>query len=567
MSEGRGARFRWMVVAAALCAMLMVPRAWNASRGWVFPDGTSYFDIASQAAHGSPAVLLRNAYWSPGYPAVLALMMAVAHPSLAAELSAIYFVHWLLFVAAAVCFTVFFRTFLGWLEANSWTEPGNGGVVFKALVCFGYSFFLVLNLNQTLWYATPDMLLQSMVYLSAAGALRLFLPGASWRHSAALGLILGAGYLAKAAMFPAALLLLAVLFLKPPKDGLGRRHVACALACFCVAAAPLVLSLSHEKHRFTFGDSGKLNYAWFVGGVPHYGGWTGQSPENGTPAHAPRKVSERPLILEFRTPVAGTLPIWYDPSYWWEGLRTPFDARRQLAPLVWLFTHPHSRQTLMVALIAVLLPFCLISGRVRRGIGEGGARNWILLLWPVAVCAMYSMVNICYRYTAVYLVIFGMGAASLLLQPLQPVLRARVLFTATVLLFVGGAVQIRPLVQAMLRGSEGTWALDEHGDTGLESAAIARELAQLGIRPGDEISVLGNGLDCYYARLAQVRIVAQIWEDPDTVEGMSGPEVRRALSQLKQIGVKALVSRVKPGFRNDEGWVAVARTNAYVRML
>ena len=123
-------------------------------------------------------------------------------------------------------------------------------------------------MNQTLWYLTPDMLLQGLVYLSAACALRLFLPGSSWKHSAALGLALGLGYWTKAAMFPVALVLLALLFVKPPGDHLRRRHSVIALACFFLVSAPLVFSLSHQKHRFTIGDSGKLNYAWFVGGVP-----------------------------------------------------------------------------------------------------------------------------------------------------------------------------------------------------------------------------------------------------------------------------------------------------------
>ncbi len=143
-------------------------------------------------------------------------------------------------------------------------------------------------MNQTLWYLTPDMLLQGLVYLSAACALRLFLPGSSWKHSVALGLALGLGYwrrrrcsLSRSCCSPS--------FSNHPGTLLRRRHTVIALACFFLVAAPLVLSLSHEKHRFTFGDSGKLNYGWFVGGVPAYSGWIGQPPENGTPAHAPRK--------------------------------------------------------------------------------------------------------------------------------------------------------------------------------------------------------------------------------------------------------------------------------------
>jgi hypothetical protein len=249
MNDSTGAWLRWMAIAAGLCAILILPVVWDASQGWFFPDGTSYLDMAGGAVHGSPAVLLKNAYWSPAYPAILALMMAVVRPTLASELHAVYTLHWLIFLFTTACFSLLLGTFLEWLRRGPWPELAREGTLFKALVCFGYAFFLLSNMNQTLWYATPDMLLQGLVYSSAACGLRLFQPGSSWKHSVALGLTLGVGYLAKAVMFPSALLLLAILFLKPPKDRLGRRHAAIALACFCLAAAPLVLSLSHEDRK------------------------------------------------------------------------------------------------------------------------------------------------------------------------------------------------------------------------------------------------------------------------------------------------------------------------------
>ena len=64
-----------------------------------------------------------------------------------------------------------------------------------------------------------------------------------------------------------------------------------------------------------------------------------------------------------------------------------------------------------------------------------------------------------------------------------------------------------------------------------------------------------------------MRIVAQIWETPEQIAGLSASEVRRVLSQLKQIGVKALVARAKPGFVSDEGWIAIPGTDVYVRRL
>ena len=36
-----------------------------------------------------------------------------------------------------------------------------------------------------------------------------------------------------------------------------------------------------------------------------------------------RKVHASPDVFEYATPVGGTLPVFYDPTYWYEGLRTP----------------------------------------------------------------------------------------------------------------------------------------------------------------------------------------------------------------------------------------------------
>jgi hypothetical protein len=181
---------------------------------------------------------------------------------------------------------------------------------------------------------------------------------------------------------------------------------------------------------------------------------------------------------------------------------------------------------------------------------------------------MYTLVLFSFRYVVGYIVLMCLSAATLSLQPWRSATRRRALFAATLLLVLVGAVRLRPVLRAALRPNDsGSLTREEGRDNGPSSAAVARELARLGIRPGDEISVLGHSLDCYYARLAGVRIVAQIWDDPEQVAGLSATQVRQVLSQLRQIGVKALVSRSKPGFVNDEGWTAIPRTDVFVRML
>src|SRR5436305_8728227 len=141
---------RWILIAVALCAVLILPIAWDSSQNWIFPDSISYLDMASDAVHHTPAVLVKNAYWGPAYPATLALMMAVVRPSLAEELGVAYVVHWLLFLFAAACFSLFLVTLLKWLRNSAWKELATDSTLVGALYCFSYSFFLLVNMNQTL---------------------------------------------------------------------------------------------------------------------------------------------------------------------------------------------------------------------------------------------------------------------------------------------------------------------------------------------------------------------------------------------------------------------------------
>ena len=253
------------------------------------------------------------------------------------------------------------------------------------------------------------------------------------------------------------------------------------------------------------------------------------------------------MILEFRNPVRGTLPIWYDASYWWDGLRVPLSPQRQLAGLFRPFTQVHSIQTVFLSFAAALVPFCLLSARVRKVIRGGGIQTWILILWPAATCLMYSMVLFNFRYVAAYLVLICLGAVALILQPLPSSVRTKTLFAAALLLAVVCGVR--------LLGSFGASSRQIGRDNATSSMAAAQGLVRLGIQPGDEIAVLGHSLDCYYARVAGVRIVAQIWEDSggdcrlERAPGESGPVPTQA-GRHQSAGV-TLPSRLRQRRRMD----------------
>src|SRR5882672_10306186 len=87
-----------------------------------------------------------------------------------------------------------------------------------------------------------------------------------------MGVALGLAYLTKSFAFLFSLACIGVLLAFRwlwQKHSLARIAPACALAlvCFGAMAGPYIAALSRQKGHFDFGDSGSLNYAWYVGGT------------------------------------------------------------------------------------------------------------------------------------------------------------------------------------------------------------------------------------------------------------------------------------------------------------
>ena len=80
-------------------------------------------------------------------------------------------------------------------------------------------------------------------------------------------------------------------------------------------------ALSLKYGHATFGDVGRMGYAWFFNGVPFYIDWQGGPPGSGIPVHPTRKLESDPGLYEFKEPFQVTYPPWYDPAYWYMGLK------------------------------------------------------------------------------------------------------------------------------------------------------------------------------------------------------------------------------------------------------
>src|SRR5206468_123448 len=102
---------------------------------------------------------------------------------------------------------------------------------------------------------------------------------------------------------------LIVTLRRPGAD--GRTHLVRALTPALLLMAPLVIVQSVGQGRLSFGETGRLNYRWYVLGAAH-----APPTPNATVSSAPATLAlaSSPRTQLFRGDVAGTFPYWFDPS-------------------------------------------------------------------------------------------------------------------------------------------------------------------------------------------------------------------------------------------------------------
>lgn len=498
-------------------------------------DGLSYLDLASEALHSGPSALL-NGYWSPGYPALLSLALALFRPSPGQEFPLVHFVNFFIFGLTLLAFHFFLRQ---WLLSHA--DDAMGEQEKKYFVPFAYSTFLWFTLEYIgVGVVTPDLCVAAIVFLAAGITCRLSLPGSSWKRYAALGVILGLGYYAKSAMFPLGLVFLVVLLLYSPSGRRTRPKLLFSLTVFLLMAAPLVTMLSARLGRLSIGDAGRLNYAWYVNGLPRidldakHTGWVAGSPDiYGSPEHPPRKLIEKPLVLEFDTPIKGTSPLWYDPSYWNAGARVRFNLRQQIVALKNTFFDYKDMFSQTAAFFSGAVVLCILIVFDKRFSNLPLRESW-LVIWPLAAMLMYAFVHVESRFVGGFLVLLWLWIYGALMFRLPRRVAAAVCAT------VAGTLMIVLVVELAIASARSVRDLVQSTPPDYQKIAVA--LGNLGLRSEDRLAVVGfqDIFVPYYARYARLRVVAEI-NSKDEFWNLSTSELQSVADDLTRIGVKAIV--------------------------
>jgi hypothetical protein len=507
----------WVAAFCLFSALLITIAAW-AGRLMMYPDGVSYMDMADKLAHGDASPLL-HPYWSPLYPCILAVALTL-FPDPATQFQAAHIANWLIGLGALAAFTFF---------VNS-DSPLESLSSFRCRTALAYALFLWGAVEAVgLVGVSPDLCVMAEVFLAAGLCRRR----PSVTAALSLGAVLALACVTKAALVPLSVVLM-ILLAVPAR--IPRRMLAMSLLTFSVLLIPYVAGLSLRQHHLTFGESGKLNYAWLVlQEVPQSAGWRDAATPAGTPLHPPRLLSDDPPVIEFAGPVSATNPIWYDPAYFHEGLQVGFDLRKQVATIVRSISA--FRSATGTILFPVLAGLVVLGCRVNRLRFIAQLSRSTLLYWSLAAFCLYALVIIEPRYIAAFLVLFWFTLFEALSPaPMRSWSRAAVSVTAICILLF----QIQGVFKS---------AADSAGRA--KSAAqfvAAQELERLGLQPGDSIATVGHGFEAYYAKLARLHIVANIGYLGGTEPVMKGfqplDEIRFIAleDKLRPLHLKAIVS-------------------------
>jgi hypothetical protein len=534
-------------------------------------DAVSYMDIGDLIrAHNWHGVV--NGYWNPLYPAALALGHTLFHSTRYTELHAYYMVNFgifLLEMLAVVAFTDALIQLRDQRELTT-TSPGPRSLLPTSFVLDRYTLrylgigLLVISSQRELSMGKvrPDALLQAFLIFGIAALLK-HLATNQLRYAALMGISLGLAYLTKSFAFLFTLLCVLALIAFAvvwQKRTATRAAVAGLLAflCFAIVAGPFIAALSKQKGRFDFGDSGSLNYAWFVSGTEKMHLQPNQTSSFGASevhlTHPNKVLLNTPVVVSYKQLPYGTYPDWFDASFWNDHIKAHMNPRLQasvtIACLVrilrYIANHPEAW-----LLLAVLF---LIGARLRLDWRPAANAFWLTpILLGLGVFGIYSMVNIEDRYIAVgFLALMLPAFAALRHSSDVPASGLRNAASAIVLLLALLAVGESARTVGELRRnlkvaqSPGGWY-----DPDIYQAAHA--LNALGVGPGDTVACIGDKtcLDTHYwARLAGVRILTEIYkpaEYPPYSVLADMPNRDQVIDIVRQQGGKVLVGYFNPG--------------------
>ncbi len=544
-----------------LSIVLGAAQAW-VSRFDIINDTISYLDMGDYFFHGHPAAII-NGIWSPLYAFLLGGTLAIFKPSLNMEYPAIHLLLFFIFLFTLACFDFFLcqmarlRRFSP--SGNSASPPS------VSWITIAYIIFLWSSLGLICVYQTnPDMLVAAFFYLSCGLLIKISEGQANWKTFLGLGVTLGLSYLTKGVMFPLSIILLATAWLVAKQKS---RLMLVSIGAFILITLPFIAALSAQKGHLTFGESGKYNYAVHVNGIAlHH--WQGDIRTDEVPLHPTREIVHSPATFEFKGPLPGTYPAWFDPTFWYEGVKPHLHAGEQIKNASKNFYFEF--ETIFYALNGILFATLFLAfyeAKSKLPIFENAFRCWFLIVPSLLAMGLYALVHYETRYVGPFFAVLGVCFFSCIFWADE--FHKRRLYAGIAILQLGIFLWLVAL--PAVSGLRHPWSSEKGSYQEVAQGAI-----EMGLHPGDQIASLdfSNLGTAMWARLARIQIIAEVYYWPNGHEGTENcfwradqASQEKVLQRLSQTGAKAVVSSDVPKGPGAEQWSRIGNTGYYLLWL
>jgi hypothetical protein len=487
-------------------------------------DGVEYLDVARAYLRHDWHIAV-NGYWGPLYSWLLAIGMWVSRPGMRTEYAMARALNFGIFGASVFAFSRCWHAVADWSRRTGNYQtclPDASPLIWTAV---GYLLFI----TKFVWYVEivgPDILVATIVFVIAAFLFKLN-DGQQFGVSnyAWLGVLLAIGFYAKAILLYFAVFVLAALVIQGFRSGNLRRPIT-AIIVFAVLMSPFMVILSRTLGHLTAGDSGKLAYAWCVNGSETKTWLT----DHGAPIpFYPGSIVFDSLRV-FRLPSLHgvTYAPWYDAARFDRRSHPTLDLRGQLRQLA------RNLQSLKEQIgegSALLVPLLILVWYSPKASIRHLAATWFCTLPAIAVVGMYLLVYLVPRYLLGFsLLLWGAALASVVVPPELHLLARRALL-AGILVFAGY------IMPGLLH-----YIVSQRTKSVERDMIVAEALSQYGLTPGTAVASIGDGQVAYWAQLARISLVAEVWSI-DSEQFWSRPEATQqaVFRSMYDSGAKAVV--------------------------
>jgi hypothetical protein len=542
-------------------------------------DAISYLNIA-RAIHAGDWKLALNPMWGIGYPLILSVVTSVFPKSPMGDWLAIHCLDLAIFIAAFLSFYYLVLVAAGTPRLRWILEDVKAQ---RFLIVGGFTIFLSIELAMdNVSRVGPDMLISCLMFLATALLIQLQERG-EMRLAIALGAITGLGCVVKNVFLPLTFVFALLLVLTQTSKKTGLRAAVIMLATAAVFIVPYVSGLSWALGRFTFGESGSLNYAWHVNKLQDgafWEGWPSWPASYGKPIHPPQMVVDSPHVFLFKEPFHVTFPLFYNPPYFYEGYRHYFSLKAQLLAVVhnaYQVVRIWKTEFFVDALILVWILTILGAPKPRKWLGRRLGLLPMVAISCVGI-AMYVMVWVEGRYITSFVAMLLLSLLfAVMMRGRESLESGTGVRRGAILLWILVAGCAGTLIATGHDESRDVWGhLRRHelfyNDSEWKAALYLRER---GLAPGDHVAVVSDVLhsaQANWAYMDHLLIIGQLrgeyppypTNDFDVFWGSSPERQKEILEIFHRAGARMVFSIEKPAGVVAPGWEPIPGTEFWM---